>query len=234
MDCNGKDKEDNHDMPDTRNATFEEMKLHVGERLQLVLHRPHDTAHYSSLIGYSTGQYLLVKVPTENGVSVPMREGEKMTVRVFSGEAVYSFDTVADLIQLSPHYYMHLRFPTTIQATPLREAPRVKINMPVQIWCASDATPKLAILSDLSISGAYLTADSELGKPGDVISIALSFHVKPTNQEVSLALDGIIRSCHPITEHGAANRYGVGVHFDGVAPADQVMLQHYLYEAEMG
>jgi hypothetical protein len=218
-------------MPAPHNVLFNDMKLQVGERLQLVLHRMHGTIHYTSVVGWEPGKYLLVKVPTENGVSVPMREGEALTVRAFSGAGVYSFDSVIDMIQLSPHYYMHLRFPKEIVAIPLRDAPRTRVNLPVQVRCGDNAEPRLATLSDLSISGTYITTDSEWGAPGDKVSIAFSFKVKPTNREVRLELDGIIRSIHPLAVPGSVNWYGVGVHFEDVAPNDQVMLQHYLYDA---
>jgi c-di-GMP-binding flagellar brake protein YcgR len=221
-------------MPVAHRIPFQEMRLQVGERLQLVLHRMHGTIHYSTLIGYETGKYLLVKVPTENGVSVPMREGEEVTVRAFSGAGVYSFDCAVDMIQLSPHYYMHLSFPSEITVIPLRDAPRIRVNLPAQIRCGGNAAPKLAILSDLSISGAYITTDSEWGAPGEEVSVAFSFKVKPTNQEVWLELDGVIRSVHPVVIQGAASWNGIGVHFENVAPNDLVMLQHYLYDAGGG
>lgn len=225
------DKQGDHDMPDMHNASFEDMKLQVGARLQLMLHRSRKTIYYSSLIGYAPGEYLLVKVPMEKGLSVPILEGEAVTVREFSGMAVYTFDSVVESVQLNPHFYMHLSFPTVIQATPLRDAPRVRVSLAAQVRPAS-GEPTQAVLSNLSISGTYIMAASELGKPGDAISIAFSFPLKPTNQEVRLEVAGAIRSSQRIEANGTPGGYGIGVHFDNVAPNDQVMLQHYLYEAE--
>lgn len=218
-------------MPVTHTIPFHDMKLQVGERLQLVLHRMHGTIHYTTLLGYETGKFLLVKVPTESGVSVPMREGEELTVRTFTGAGVYSFDCVVDMIQLSPHYYMHLSFPREVTVIPLRDAPRIRLNLPAQIRCGDSTEPKLAILSDLSISGAYITTDSEWGAPGDKLSIAFSFKIKPTGQEVRMELNGVVRSVHPVTGRGSADWNGIGVHFENVSPNDQIMLQHYLYDA---
>lgn len=219
-------------MPETHNASFEDMKLQVGARLQLLLHRSPKTVYYSSLIGYAPGEYLLLKMPIEKGLSVPMHEGEAVTLREFSGVAVYSFDSVIESVQLNPHFYMHLRFPTVIQATPLRDAPRVRVSLAAQVRPASGTEPMPAILSNLSISGAYIMAPNELGKAGEVISIAFSFPLKPTNQEVRLEVAGTIRNSQQVEANGTPGGYGIGVHFDNMAPNDQVMLQHYLYEAE--
>lgn len=231
-------------MPDKDNPSFEDMKLQVGARLQLMLSRSQKTIFYSALIGYVAGEYLLVKIPIDHGLSVPMQEGEHVTVRVFSGVAVYTFNCTIESILLAPRYYMHLSFPKTIQATPLRQAVRVKVNMPVEIKHAGASTPpRTATLADLSISGAFIAADGELGAPGDKISIAFTFRVQPTNQEVHIETDAIIRSCRTVNSNGNGNGngksngsasllHGVGIHFEGIGASEQVMLQHFLYEVE--
>lgn len=216
---------------EARPALFDDMHLQVGDRLQIVLHRVHDEIHYATVVGWMPGRFLLVTVPTESGITVPMREGEALTVRAFSGAGVYSFDSVLDMIQLSPHFYMHLRFPKSINAIPLRDAPRIRVNLPAQVKTGPAAEPMLAIVSDLSISGASLTADRELGAPGDSITVTFTFSVKPTNQEIRLELHGVIRTVHGPGESGAANWHATGVHFDNASPNDLVMLQHFLYDA---
>lgn len=223
-------------MPEPTRVNFEDMKLQVGARLQLILARPGQPACFSSLIGYVQGEYVLVKVPVEHGLSVPMREGEQVTVRVFSGVSVYTFSCNIESILLAPRYYMHLSFPKEIKSTPLRQAARVKVNIPVEIRSApSDhAQPVEAMLADLSINGGLVTADAELGAAGDRVSVSFAFRVQPTNQEVRIRTEATIRSCRKLDANGkpAAARYGIGIHFDAVSENEQFMLQHYLYEAE--
>jgi c-di-GMP-binding flagellar brake protein YcgR len=226
-------------MHEHKPPSFEDMRIQVGARLQLVLERNRQTLYYSSLIGYVAGEYLLVKLPIEHGLSVPMQEGERVIVRAFSGVAVYSFTCSIESVLLAPRYYMHLSFPKEIQATPLREAVRVKVNLPAEIQHtpATHGAPTAAALSDLSISGAFVAAGDELGAPGDRITIAFTFHVQPTNQEVHIRTAATICSCRRLdtsakTNGHAALVYGAGVHFDSITAMEQVMLQHYLYEAE--
>jgi c-di-GMP-binding flagellar brake protein YcgR len=226
-------------MPDNSQPSFEDMRLQVGARLQLTLGSHGKNNWYSSLIGYVSGEYLLVKIPTENGLSVPLQEGERITVRAFSGVSVYTFSCTIESILLAPRYYMHLSFPMQIAATPLRQAARVKVKLPVEISNAPSAHehPMKAILSDLSITGAFIAAHDELGGPGDRITIAFAFRVQPTNQEVRIRTEATIRSCQRLEPNGKANgrtsvMHGAGVHFDSISETEQFMLQHFLYEAE--
>lgn len=221
------------------NPHFEDLRLQVGARLQLVLARNQKVLYYSSLIGYVAGEYLLVKIPIDHGLSVPMQEGESVIVRVFSGIAVYAFSCDIESVLLAPRYYMHLSFPRRIEATPLRQAVRVKVDLPAEFRRAAGGSrlPSAAALSDLSIGGAFITADDDFGAPGDRIAIAFSFQVQPTRQEVCIETDATIRSRRPVNGNGKVNSHailthGAGIHFDGISASDQVMLQHFLYEAE--
>lgn len=216
------------------NPGFDDMKLQIGARLQLMPARSQKTTYYSALIGYVAGEYLLLKIPTENGLSVPMQEGEHVTVRVFSGVSVFTFACSIESILLAPRYYMHLSFPKAIQATPLRKAARVRVNLPARIGHAPGTSPGSALLSDLSITGAFIATEGEAGAPGEKISVAFTFRIQPTNQEVRIEAQATIRSCRPLNANGkpvAGNwRFGAGIEFDSMEDSDQVMLQHYLYE----
>ncbi|WP_420474676.1 flagellar brake protein [Noviherbaspirillum sp. ST9] len=212
------------------------MRLQVGTRLQLILARPGKPAYFSSLIGYVSGEYLLVKLPVEHGLTVPLKEGERVTVRVFSGVSVYTFACDIESMLLSPRYYMHLSFPQEITATPLRSAARVKVNLPVEVRSppSEHGSPVDAMLSDLSITGAFISAQTVLGAPGDRISVSFTFRVQPTNQQVEIRTDATICSSRSLDMNGKrpASQHGVGIHFDRISENEQFMLQHYLYEAE--
>jgi c-di-GMP-binding flagellar brake protein YcgR len=215
---------------------FEDMKLQVGTRLQLILARPGKPTYFSSLIGYVAGEYMLVKIPVEHGLTVPMQEGERVTVRVFSGVSVYTFSCDIESILLAPRYYMHLSFPQEIGRTPLRSAARVKVNLPAEVCSppSEHGSPVEAMLSDLSISGAFISAAEALGVPGDRISVSFTFRVQPTNQQVQIRTEATICSCRLLDMNGTRTerQHGMGIHFDRISENEQFMLQHYLYEAE--
>ncbi|MFC6518638.1 flagellar brake domain-containing protein [Undibacterium arcticum] len=67
-------------------TSFDDMKLEVGTRLQMTLKRGvQPLIYYTALIGYVSGEYLLMKIPLENGLSVPILAGERVALRVFPG-----------------------------------------------------------------------------------------------------------------------------------------------------
>lgn len=226
-------------MRDLSRPNFEDMKLQVGTRLQLSLARNGKTTYFSSLIGYVAGEYLLVKLPVERGLSVPMQEGERVTVRAFSGVSVYTFSCTIESVLHAPRYYMHLSFPQEIVATLLRQAARVKVNLPVEIRStASNRDPRFAAtFFDLSITGAFVATEEELGATGDRISIAFTFRVQPTNQEVHISIDATICSCRRLDANVSGDGrvslvHGAGIQFEGLSETEKFMLQHFLYEAE--
>jgi c-di-GMP-binding flagellar brake protein YcgR len=220
---------------DLSKPSFEGMNLQVGARLQLMLkHGSKQVVYYSSLIGFIVGEYLLIKIPIERGLSVPIKEGEQLAIRVFSGVSVFTFTCDVESIHLSPHFYMHVSFPKAIQAIALRNAVRVKVDLPVRVKLASDPESDLngAMLSDLSVTGASLLVDRQLGEPGETIQVAFSFRIQPTNQEVKIATSATIRSTRQrnVDKVNDSMRFSYGIHFGQVEHNEQVMLQSYLHE----
>ncbi len=212
---------------------FDDIKLQVGARLQIMLTRgTRQCIYYTPLIGYVSGEYLLMKIPFEHGLSVPMQTGEHVTLRVFSGMNVFTFSCNVDTVFLSPRFYMHLTFPEKIQTTALRKAIRVKVDLPVQF---KSATPS-GIITDISLDGAQITSDCALGEPATKIPLAFTFQIKPTNQEVLIETSATIRSVRelPAAKKDGPARFSHGVLFDDIDPTNQVMLQNLVYESLLG
>ena len=212
---------------------FDDIKLQVGTRLQIMLKRGvQPLVYYTTLIGYLNGEYLLMRIPLDQGLSVPIQGGERVTLRVFSGMNVFTFDCDVESVFLSPWLYMHLTFPSEIQVTALRKAVRVKMDLPVQIKGA----PEGGTIVDISVEGAQITAGSVLGLLEAKIPLSFGFQVKPTNQEVLIETSATIRSVRalPATKKDLPPRFSHGVLFDDIDPTDQVMLQNLVYESLLG
>lgn len=211
-------------------TSFDDIKLQVGTRLQIMLQRgAGQIIHYTTLIGYVSGDYLLVKVPFENGLSVQMQEGEQVTLRTFSGLNVFTFSCSVQSIFLAPRFYMHLSFPQQVQATALRKAVRVKVGLPVQI----DGLAENGIITDISVDGAQITTTTVLGEPGAKATLSFTFQIKPTNQEVLIQTDATICSMRalPASKKGGPQRFSHGVLFNDIDQTHQVMLQNLVYES---
>lgn len=214
-------------------TSFDDIKLQVGTRLQIMLKRgARQSIYYTSLIGYVSGEYLLMKIPLEHGLSVPILVGERVALRVFSGMNVFTFVCYVESVFHGPRYYMHLTFPAEIQATALRKAVRVKVDLPVQI----KGTAESGTITDISVDGAQITAGSALGELEAKIALSFTFQIKPTNQEVRLETSATIRNLHelPAAKKDAPARFSHGVSFDDIDPTNQVMLQNLVYESLLG
>ncbi|MFZ2406696.1 MAG: flagellar brake protein [Methylobacter sp.] len=210
-------------------ATFKEINLQVGARLQMALqHGSKQSIYYTELIGYVDGEYLIIKMPFENGLSVQMQVDERVTLRILSGVDVFTLTCRIKNIFRAPHYYMHLSFPTDIKAIALRGAVRVKVNLPVQVNGLG-----AGVISDISVTGAAIIADSAQGELNEEIIISFEFPIKPTNQSAHIETRATIRSVQalPSKKQDAPPRYTHGISFHELDLTSQVMLLNFIYES---
>lgn len=211
-------------------ATFKEINLQVGARLQMALqHGSTQSIYYTELIGYVDGEYLILKTPFENGLSVQMQVDEQVTLRILSGVDVFTLTCRIKNIFRAPHYYMHLSFPTDIKAIALRGAVRVKVHLPVQVNGGAGA----GVISDISVTGAAIIVDSALGEPNEEILISFEFPIKPSNQSARIDTSATIRSIQalPSKKQGAPPRFSHGILFRELELTSQVMLLNFIYES---
>jgi hypothetical protein len=168
--------------------TFETLNMQVGVRLQLLTQRGvKPVPHFSTLIGWVKDEYIIVRIPMENGAPIGLTEGERVTVRVFSGVNVCSFACSVERVFARPLSYVHLSFPTSIQGTSLRGAMRVKAEVPalVNSTARPDAAPIRCMLSNLSVTGARVDAPSPLPHGEELINV-----------QFTLVLPGYDPECH--------------------------------------
>src|SRR5262245_12363652 len=91
---------------------FEEIHLKVGDRLQVQL--PNNVAQdrqIVKLIGYMDKQCLMVTAPAGPGILKSLVEGDRIVVRIFSGQGAFGFVCFLDRIIRLPFEYLHLSFP---------------------------------------------------------------------------------------------------------------------------
>lgn len=211
-------------------ATFKEINLQVGTRLQMTLERgAKQQVYYTELIGYVDGEFLIVKVPFENGLSIQVHVDDQAILRILSGVDVFTMNCRVKTIFKAPHYYMHLSFPRDINSIALRGAVRAKVNLPVLVNGAAGAS----IIVDISVTGAAIIADTTLGENGQEIALSFDFPIKPTNQNAHINTGATIRSIQqlPSKKKDAPPRYSHGVAFHELDLTNQVMLLNFVYES---
>ncbi|TFW20695.1 flagellar brake protein [Duganella callida] len=216
----------------TQEYEFEQMNLQVGGRIQFITHRTiKPIQHFSTLIGWVKDEYMIVKVPFEGGAPISLNEGDKLTIRVFSGVNVCSFSCVVQRVFPRPLFYAHLSFPVSIQGTSLRTAMRVKVDIPAQVNTSNGHTS--VFLVNLSVSGALIESPKQL--PEYDAQVALSFYLiaQPGNRQVKVDAQASIRNINVVKPATADKQevFTYGVQFIDLDPVHYTMLQNLTYEA---
>jgi c-di-GMP-binding flagellar brake protein YcgR len=210
---------------------FEAMNLQVGGRLQFITHRQvKPVQHFSTLIGWVKDEYLIVKIPMEHGAPIPLVEGERLTIRVFSGVNVCSFACTVERVFARPLLYVHLSFPTSIQGSSLRTAMRVKVDIPAQVTARSGA-PANCYLVNLSVAGALIESPRKLPSD-DEVTLQFTLVAPPGNHEVTVRTRAAIRNVNAVKPTPDQHEvFTYGVQFIDLDPAHYTLLQNLTYEA---
>lgn len=215
--------------------TFESLNMQVGVRLQLMTHRrTKPVPYFSTLIGYVKDEYIIVKIPVEHGVPIGLNEGERVTIRVFSGINVCSFACSVQRVFERPWYYMHLSFPTSIQGTSLRGAMRVKAGLPVSVRSTAlpEAEPVECTMVNVSVSGARFVSSRPLPHDEELLNLRFKLTLPGANQDTDVDTLAIIRNTTvDRSAPGAPALLTYGVQFVDLDPLHYTLLQNMTYEA---
>jgi len=216
-------------------CSLESMQMHVGDRLQLELLTDSTRSHYyTTLIGYVSGHSVLMRTPQVQNLPIPVREGEPVLVRTFSGRHAYTFESKVDRVCRSPYPYLHLAYPAQVQQTLIRGALRVRVNLTATALNAAkqgEALPSALTIADLSISGALLEAEKSLGEVGETLELAFKFLVQPNNYEVKLATQVDIQSVRKTSRERRLDEvFTHGVRLAKLRPTEALLLQSYIQQ----
>jgi len=210
---------------------FETMNLQVGTRLQFITHRRiKPVQHFSCLIGYLKDEYIILKIPMENGAPIALAEGERLTIRVFSGIKVCSFACTVERIFMRPLFYVHVSFPKFVQGTSLRTAMRVKADLPARIGGEGHDGLQDCTIVNLSVSGALIESKSRLPQDEEALMLAFALKAPPDNQEVRVATRAAIRNVN-VVQVGDGEVFTYGLQFTALDPVHYTLLQNMTYEA---
>ena len=212
---------------------FETMHLQVGTRLQLITHRRIKPVQYfSSLIGYIKDEYIILKIPMESGAPIALAEGERLTIRVFSGIKVCSFACTVERVFGRPLFYVHVSFPTSVQGTSLRTAMRVKVDLPALIsGSGTHGQPLACTILNLSVSGALVVSPNRLPADEERITLQFSLKAPPDDQEVRIPARAAIRNVNVTRAADDSDLYTYGLQFVDLDPGHYTLLQNMTYEA---
>lgn len=193
------------------------LHLEIGEILQLQLMVPGATERYPvKVIGCLPGHSIIVTTPESRGKVILVREGQRFAVRMLAGGSVYGFVSSVLRSSSQPYPYLHLSYPTDVESTVVRNAPREPIQIKALVRNArhprDDSHRIAAELVDLSSTGACLTVPSRFAEIGDMLELQMRLKVYQVEEDLAIAAD--VRN---LTEpeparggdEGANYRYGV-------------------------
>ncbi|GAB1392705.1 hypothetical protein MASR1M60_08680 [Rhodocyclaceae bacterium] len=221
--------------PEQKIYTFADMRLRVGDRLQI---EPPATVstdrHMCKVIGWLENQSLLVTTPMVNGLRVPLRDNDKVVARIFANQNAFAFDTDVMRAVKIPFDHLHLRFPTRIQGAVIRKSPRIKMRMistvsplPPEGNTPQEAAPRYsAIILNVSADGALIQAKQPLTEKNGRLKLA--FRVNLHDVDAMLTVTAVVRSL--FAEEGKVGVMCHGVQFLEMESNDRLILQSMIYQ----
>lgn len=214
----------------TRRYTFEDLRLEVGDRLQISVPTQDDPIA-AKLLGYLQGESLMIRPAA--GVtlgSYPLGEGDMLTVRGFSGRLAFGFQSEITKIRYVPYAYCHLRFPSAIVGMEIRHAERVQVDIPVRVDGAIGTAGHMveASIANISTAGARLLSKDVLGVNGNPITLNFRFWLMPNQYEVNLQVTAVIQTV-TLPEDGR-DEIATGVRFGTIRTSELVLLQNLIYQ----
>jgi c-di-GMP-binding flagellar brake protein YcgR len=211
---------------------FDSLNLQVGVRLQFITYRRIKPVQYfSTLIGYVRDEYLIVKLPMENGTPVGLVDGERVTIRVFSGMNVCSFACTVQRVFDRPLHYVHLSFPDSIQGTSLRTAMRVKVDIAAQVLPArGDGAAVECTLTNISVSGARIESPRSLPEDGGDVVVEFSLPSPLGDGEMRVRTRAAVRNVNALRREDGTEMFAYGVQFLDLDQVHHTMLQNLTYE----
>ena len=214
--------------------TFADMRLRVGDRIQLQLPASMGLERYIvKLIGYLDKASILVTAPVSNGFRVQLRDGDKIVARLFTSQKAFGFDSIVERICKAPYDYLHLSFPELIQGAVIRKSPRIKTKIIASVVgpdAGDNGERQSAVIINLSADGALVKARQPLCEKSEIIGLA--FRINLHNMDAYLTTRAIVRNV--FTEDDANNaeslKYHHGIQFVDLQANDSVILQSLIYQ----
>lgn len=217
----------------SKKAKFADMHFQVGQRVQLILEGPSEHKQYTSVIGWVENEFLMLRVPQEDGWVVHMREGMNVEVRLFSGLSIFTFKSRINTLLLNPRNYMLMSFPEDILETPMRSHLRVRTSLPVEI-VQSTVGHNLGDfhLHDISGGGTSVVGPHKLGEVDSQVKLRLRFDLQSTGKSEDAEMTGTIQNVelvHRANQNSSKPEYQHGIRFDE-PDARVVLLVHELQQ----
>ena len=223
----------NHEQP-IKKAKFADMKFQVGQRVQLIQDGKSTHKHYTNVIGWVENEFLMLRVPQDDGWIVHLSEGMNVEVRLFSGLSIFTFKSRINTMLLNPRNYMLMSFPEEIHESPMRSHLRVRTSLPLEILTSTLAGHNLGEfhLHDISGGGTSIVGPRKLGDVDSTVQLRLRFDLQSTGKSEQVDMQGTIQNVelvHRANQTDSSPEYQHGIRFHE-PDARVVLLVHELQQ----
>ena len=213
--------------PAERIVPLDEIKLSIGDPFQIQAQiEQAESRYYVKLIGYLKGKGVLVTVPEADGRLCFVREGQAFVVRFFAGRNAYAF--TANVLKSSniPFPHLHLSYPSQVRGLVVRAGERV----PARIICAiamQDDTRTITatgLLTNISVSGAMLSAKTRLGHNGQLLSVKFRVAIR------EIVFEAVVDATIRYVSQDESGEFLHGIQFAGLPNDMAIALTAFVYQ----
>lgn len=201
-----------------------ELDLKPGLQIQVEHHRTSQRIRVE-LIGAVQNTQLLLSCPSGRSFA---RKGDKLRLRLMSGNWICAFDTSIQELISSPFAAWVVDYPDQIELARLREETRIPLVLKVRIDGAEPLEGPEGIqglITDIHMQGASLETTVEIGKLGESVFISTLISFAGTEQLVLIPAK--IESQSRQTKN-IINIYQFGLKFDPLDDETRVFLQGFI------
>jgi hypothetical protein len=183
-------------------------------------------------IGAIEGKCLFLEALGSFQFNAAVRAGESLAIRGFTGQYDFRFATrvlqACDFSFREPGYvYAVIEFPPLVHARKVRSSMRIGAAIPATATPIHGLPPGPATIVDLSVEGALLLSEDELGHIGDLVNIGFSIG---TDEDLAY-VEALCRVCHRrIGDEGVLS----GILFETLADRDRVRIRELVLDATSG
>ncbi|MGC9963848.1 MAG: flagellar brake protein [Syntrophobacteraceae bacterium] len=161
------------------------LSIGIGTTLQFQLGwKGHELKAAGVLVGMSSDEYLMIRVPAIPGILSRLCEGDPIVVRYVYAGNVYGFtSTILTCIQ-KPALIVFIAYPTSVESMNLRKARRMQCLFPATV--KGQGGDLKGLILDISLGGCKICIDNELSESLSIDvdqTIGISFLLTGTTEE---------------------------------------------------
>ncbi len=186
---------------------------------------------YQATVEDLEGAYLVLQAPVVNGVPVPFRESQELTLRRLDSEAeeVYVTNVFVIDVRQGKVPLLVCSKPKKFDRSSLRRFSRFDVNLPVTYKSPQREAELSGTINDLSLSGCYLLIEPDpLVTEGDVLDLVIGMPADSSE----LNLKGrVIRVDNPAEE--GTRLIGLAIDYVNLSEADRETLYYYIFQLQL-